>query len=106
MSHPGPESNDLTDVQWQLLMSRIKSGYCMPILGAGVSYPTLPLAAELAQTLADEYHYPSVSDIVNTVDNGTVHEKITGVDLAQIAQFMAVKYDAVYPKERLSELFW
>ncbi len=39
------------DANWATLISRIQHGQCMPIIGAGASFPRLPLGDELAREL-------------------------------------------------------
>jgi hypothetical protein len=72
---------------WELLLKRIKDGKCTPFLGAGACHPKLPIGAEIAQEWVQKYAYP-VKD-----------ER----DLVRVAQFLAVKYDSMYPKEQLLE---
>jgi hypothetical protein len=75
----------MTDEDWQLLLSRIKEGKCTPFLGAGVNYGILPLGGQVAREWAQADHFPlSTSD-----------------DLASVAQFIAVKYDPMRPKEMI-----
>jgi hypothetical protein len=69
---------------WEMLLSRIKEGRCTPFLGAGACHPTLPLGSEIARRWADEYGYP--------LEDSS--------DLARVAQFLAVEYDPMYPKEK------
>jgi len=80
----------LEDTQWDILLGRIKDGKCTPFLGAGACFGTLPLGAEIAGKWADQYQYP--------LDD---HD-----DLVRVAQYMAVKYDAVTPKEWLLREFF
>lgn len=83
-------SNKLEEKDWDLLLRRIKDGKCTPFLGAGICAPTLPLGAEIAKVWAREYHYP-LPDIG---------------DLARVAQFLAVRYDPMFPKEELLKRFF
>src|SRR5215472_16062174 len=55
--------------------------------GAGASHGTLPIAAELARQLADEYHYP-LED---------------AEDLIRVTQFLAVSYrEGMFPKDEVA----
>ena len=82
-----PES--LPDKTWEILLDRIKKHRCTPFLGAGASYGSLPLGAEIAQKWAAEHGYPFTNS-----DN-----------LIEVAQFLAVRYDPVCPKEQILEQF-
>ena len=79
----------LEERDWQLLLGRIKDGKCTPFLGAGACYGTLPLGDEIAANWAKEHEYP-LDDCA---------------DLARVAQYLAVTYDAVFPKEKLLKQF-
>jgi hypothetical protein len=82
---PLPRSFD--EASWRLLLQRIKSGKCIPFLGAGACYGVLPLGAQIATEWADQHSYP--------LDDRT--------DLARVAQFLAVELDALYPKTVLAD---
>ena len=71
--------------EWSSLLARIKAGKCTPFLGAGVNAGILPLGGEIAKTWATAYDFP--------LDNTT--------DLAKVAQFLAVQFDASRPKEMI-----
>lgn len=79
----------LEEADWKLLLDRIKVGECTPFLGAGVCYGSLPLASKIAEDWAREEGFP-LDDCA---------------DLAKVAQFLVVKYDAIYPKKMLIEQF-
>lgn len=79
----------LEQSDWDLLLDRIKEGKCTPFLGAGACYGVLPLGADIAQEWAKEEGFP--------LDNCS--------DLASVAQFLAVKYDAIRPKDKLIARF-
>jgi hypothetical protein len=70
---------------WKVLLDRVKQGQCTPFLGAGVNYGILPLGGEIAHDWAAEHGFPLRSSD----------------DLSSVAQFVAVKYDAMYPKDRI-----
>jgi hypothetical protein len=80
-----PLPSSLTERDWRLLMGRIKAGKCTPFLGAGAAAGALPLAAEIANEWADQYEFP--------LENRS--------DLASVAQFLAIEYDHMFPKEEL-----
>jgi len=81
--------NTLEERDWKLLLRRIKDGKCTPFLGAGACFGVLPLGREIARKWAQEYHYP----LEDTSD------------LARVAQFLAVEYDPMFPKEEILRLF-
>ena len=76
----------LQDRDWTLLLRRIKDGKCTPFLGAGACAGILPLGGDIARDWANEYEYP-------LADNG---------DLARVAQYLAVQYDPMFPKEEIA----
>lgn len=75
--------NKLTRDDWDLLLDRIQDGKCTPFLGAGACHGVLPLGSSIAADWARRLDYP--------LDDCT--------DLARVAQFLAVKVDAMRPKE-------
>ncbi|MBN1479974.1 SIR2 family protein [candidate division KSB1 bacterium] len=79
----------LDDRDWNMLLTRIKSGKCTPFLGAGACAGTLPLGSDIAKQWALEHDYPLKNDI----------------DLVRVAQYIAVEVDPMFPKENLIELF-
>ena len=79
----------LTENDWNTLLDRVRDKKCTPFIGAGACAETLPLAKDLARDWARTYNYP----LADTVD------------LARVAQFLAVKVDAMKPKELLHEMF-
>ncbi len=82
-------SYSLNDTDWLLLLRRIKDGKCTPFLGAGTCYGVLPLACEIAKDWSREYASP-MTDCE---------------DLARVAQFLAIQFDPMFPKEELLEKF-
>ena len=80
--------NTLSDMDWDLLLRRIASGRCTPFLGAGASYPALPLGSEIAQRWAESFGYPLASSR----------------DLPKVAQFLAINRDPLFPHEELIKL--
>jgi len=79
----------LDEPDWELLLRRIKQGRCTPFLGAGAAYGVLPLGGDIAKQWADKYTYP-MEDRSN---------------LIAVSQFLALKYDSVYPKELIVDMF-
>lgn len=61
---------------------------CTPFLGAGACAGTLPLGANVAMQWAQEHHYP-----LNNPNN-----------LVEVAQFLAVQFDLLFPKEKILKL--
>src|SRR5262245_12779966 len=78
-------SETLSEETWLTLLERIKSGRCTPFLGAGASFPALPLGSTIAAEWAREHNYPG--------DNPK--------NLIEVAQFLAIQVDPIYPKERI-----
>lgn len=79
----------LTEDDWRLLVGRIKDGKCTPFVGAGACYGTIPTASEIAEGWAKAEGFP--------FDECT--------DLAKVAQFLSVKYDAIRPKDMFIQQF-
>lgn len=78
--------NKLTEYDWNVLLQRVHDGKCTPFLGAGACYGFLPTGSVIAEKWAKEFDYPNPD-----------HS-----DLAQVAQFVAVKHkDAIFPKDLL-----
>jgi hypothetical protein len=80
VSSPG-----LSDSDWNLLLDRISEKECTPFIGAGACAGTIPLATELAAQWADEHEWP-----LRVPPN-----------LAEIAQFLAIRGDPSAPKDKL-----
>jgi hypothetical protein len=79
----------LQDRDWNLLLRRIKAGKCTPFLGAGACFGVLPLGGKIAQDWAQEFGYP-LED----------HR-----DLSRVAQYLAVQFDPMFPKEEILKYF-
>lgn len=80
----------LDDDTWDLLVRRIRDGgRCTPFLGAGACYGALPLGGELAQSWSDRFGF--------TFGNSR--------NLVEVAQYLAVRFDALRPKELILERF-
>src|SRR6266536_1978918 len=67
-------SETFKDRDWSILLERINNQRCVPFLGAGASFPTLPLGSTIAADRAREYNYPG--------DNPK--------NLVEVAQFLAI----------------
>ena len=81
-------AESLDEQTWQLLIGRIKKRTCTPFLGAGASYPFLPLGGAAAEKLAQKYGYPfpDRSNLIN------------------VAQYAAIYADPLSPKEDMLEM--
>lgn len=77
----------LRDGDWNLLIRRIRNGQCTPFLGAGACAGVLPLANEIAREWARDFQFPLSAS----------------PNLINVAQFLAVEYDARFPKELMKE---
>ena len=82
--------NTLEETDWTLLLRRIKAGKCTPFLGAGACCGALPLGSDIAQEWAKKYCYPLKDSS----------------DLVRVAQFLAVHYDPMFPKEEILDQFF
>ena len=80
-------TSTLSDRDWEILLRRISTGKCVPFLGAGACYGSLPLGGQIAHEWATKYNYPMADD----------------GDLVRVAQFLAVEYDQTFPKELVLE---
>ena len=72
---------------WELLVDKVNRRQCTPFLGAGVSYPSMPTGAELAEQLAARFPYP-LTDKWN---------------LPRVAQYVATSFDSEFVKARVAE---
>ena len=83
------EDKDWEDEDWKDILLPIKYGKCTPFLGAGACFGVLPLGSDIAQEWAKEHDFP-LEDSTN---------------LAQVAQFIAVKRNPLRPKYEIKERF-
>jgi hypothetical protein len=83
------EGIEFGESDWENLLQRIKEKECTPFIGAGACAKTLPLGSEIARQWAKEYEYP-------LTDSG---------NLAQVAQFLAVSKDPIFPKQIIRRQF-
>jgi hypothetical protein len=51
-------SSQLTDAEWNQLLSRIDRGDCTPFVGPAVALGRIPLPGDLAMRWSEEYRYP------------------------------------------------
>jgi hypothetical protein len=80
----------LYERDWDILLNRISGGKCTPLLGPGIGFGTLPLPSQIALDWAKQYNYP-----LQDADK-----------LTQVAQYLAVEYDLMFPKEKISQQFF
>ncbi len=78
----------LTDKDWNILIQAIQDSHCTPFLGAGVNSGLLPLGRDIALKWAKQYEYPLADK-----DN-----------LIRVAQFLAVDYFPMFPKQEVIRL--
>jgi hypothetical protein len=89
----GSEETILQDRDWQTLIYKIKSGLCTPFIGAGASYPVLPLGAQLSGALLDDDEKSGKKCPLR--DRG---------DLPKVAQYLAVTHDdGTWPKLKIRD---
>ena len=75
--------------QWPVVLSAIRDGLCLPIIGPGLIEFLLGPERELAQRWADTYHFPM-----------SPHQR---QDLPQVAQFLGVtQFDEYFPSRELA----
>lgn len=86
---PQAPTAGLTESDWASLLRRIQAGKCTPLIGPQILAGVLPSQAEIARKLAAESDYP----LSNTDD------------LPQVAQYLAVRYDRMFAREKLAEAF-
>jgi hypothetical protein len=78
----------LDERDWKLLLQRIADGNCTPLLGPELCAGIVPARTETAQSWAHEHGYP----LADTQD------------AARVAQYLAVEYDPLFPKEQVQKL--
>lgn len=44
----------ISENHWNTLATKLQSGYCTPVIGAGASFPSLPLGSGLSERLIAE----------------------------------------------------
>jgi hypothetical protein len=79
----------LSERDWTLLIRAIRNQQCTPFLGAGACYGTLPLGGDVARAWAEKYGYPFADDF----------------NLMKVAQFLAVEFYPMFPKDEIVDLF-
>ncbi len=75
--------------KWPALIRNIKKGRVTPILGMGLTEALLGSTREIAQRWADTYHFPMAPQDRD--------------DLPQVAQYLAVNQDYIFPRDELIE---
>ncbi|MGH2618325.1 MAG: SIR2 family protein, partial [Thermomicrobiales bacterium] len=80
---PGFADEEAEFEKWPSLLNAIKEGRCTPILGPGLTDAVFGTRREIAQRWAEAYHFPLAP-----------HDR---EDLPQVAQFLTVKHDPMFP---------
>ena len=80
----GVPRDGLSRDRWEVLADLVDSKQCTPIIGAGASEPTIPLAGQLGAKWAEQFGYPLTNSW----------------NLSAVAQFMANRYDQ-FPKDEM-----
>ncbi len=75
--------------KWPAMLRNIRKGQCTPILGPGLLEPLLGSTRDIAQSWAEQYHYPLAP-----------HER---EDLPQVAQYLSIKQDKNFPRDELGD---
>jgi hypothetical protein len=75
--------------KWDALLNNLKKGRVTPILGPGLTETLLGSRQEMARRWADTHHFP-----MSPYDRE---------DLPQVAQFLAVNQDDMFPRDELLE---
>ena len=88
-SAPGFAMEKSESEAWPALVSNIRNGRCVPIIGSGLSERALGTRRELAQSWATEHRFPMES-----------HRRES---LPQIAQHLAVHVDFMVPRTSFKE---
>jgi hypothetical protein len=81
-------ASGLDERDWKLLLQRIADGNCTPLLGPELCAGIVPARRETAQSWAHEHDYPLTD----------------AQDAARVAQYLAVQYDPLFPKEEIQKL--
>jgi hypothetical protein len=84
------DQGSIEEKDWDDLLMLVRMEKCTPFIGAGASFPYLPLGAELAYDWSDKYNYPLRRD---------------SNDLAKVAQFMAIDRYPMFPKHIIAQEF-
>jgi CHAT domain/SIR2-like domain len=75
--------------KWPAIVRSLRRGQCTPIIGTHLSEDLLGSSREIAQSWADTYNFPMAP-----------HER---EDLPQVAQYLSVNQDRLFPREELVE---
>lgn len=97
----------MQDRDWNRLIRQLRSGECIPFIGAGACAGTLPGGSKLAETFADDYDYPfeDRNDLARVMQYAA-HEVGDPVDLKgmvaqHLAAYAAPDFTAVASPHRL-----
>jgi hypothetical protein len=82
-------AGDVAMEKWPALLRHIRRGRCTPILGPGLTEPLLGSRREIARRWADTYTFPMAPYDCE--------------DLPQVAQYLAVNQDRMFPRDELGE---
>ena len=89
-----PGRVNMADLQWPQLLKRLREKRCTPVIGAGASYPFLPLARDLAGELIES----------DQRDSTRVCPLPDQTDLAKVCPVLAVvNEDAISPKIEIAK---
>jgi hypothetical protein len=75
--------------KWPALLRHVRRGRCTPLLGPGLVESLIGSRREIAQRWAETYHFPMEP-----------HDR---EDLPQVAQYLAVNQDHMFPRDELGE---
>ena len=75
----------LSEDKWRRLLALMSAKKCTPIIGAGASWPTIPLAGQLGEQWALRHGYPLKNSW----------------NLTAVAQFLAVDGYGMLPKNEM-----
>jgi hypothetical protein len=75
--------------KWPSVVRSLKRGQCTPIIGTHLSESLLGSSRDIAQSWADSYNFPMAP-----------HQR---EDLPQVAQYLSVNQDRLFPREELAE---
>lgn len=103
---------DPSEASWRILLENIGEGVCTPFLGPGVTADLLPSPADLAQTLAGEYHYPlphvhdlaRVGQFIAAEDNRRLRKRVVQVLTEGFSRRQGQKLDARVARQGLSRM--
>lgn len=83
----------LSELDWTRLIVQIRRKRCVPIIGPGINYGIMPRRSEIASEWSENFNIPNLNSAHHLNSN----------DLSQIAQYLAIQYEPVFPKEEMAE---